>query len=101
MGHADNDQSQRPAQRRKRDPGPGRPTDRASGTDPYAVKSEPKGASFTCGATRSPIRTSSSTCVVESARSPRPEVGLILECLRGAGTPARVLAAHELAAAGL
>ena len=33
--------------------------------------------------------------------TPEVEVRLMLECLRGTGTPARVLAAHELAAAGL
>jgi hypothetical protein len=39
--------------------------------------------------------------LVRVERAGRPEVRLILECLRGTGTPARVLAAHELAAAGL
>ena len=39
--------------------------------------------------------------LVRVERAGRPEVRLILECLRGTGTPTRVLAAHELAAAGL
>ncbi len=39
--------------------------------------------------------------LVRVEQAGRPEVRLILECLRGTGTPARVLAAHELAAAGL
>ena len=38
--------------------------------------------------------------LVRVERAGRPEVRLIMECLRGTGTPARVLAGHELAAAG-